>query len=137
MVMDLLAVILGFSNGLVVGAAFAGFISMLGIIPRLVQISRTIQYKILYQNAFCLGVITFTIFYLFDLNVELNNIMVSIIGILFGTFIGMFSSALAEVINVIPVLSKKLKVKDELKIIIYALLMGKVTGSLYYWLIIR
>lgn len=134
---DLLAIIIGLSGGLVVGAAFAGFISMLEIIPRLVHISRTYEYKILYQNAFSLGVITFTIVYLFDYNIKLNNIMVAIIGIIFGTFIGMFSSALAEVLNVIPVLSKKLKVKDELKIIIYALLFGKVAGSLYYWLIIR
>lgn len=135
--MDLLAIILGFTNGLVVGAAFAGFISMLQIIPRLVHISRTYEYKILYQNVFSLGVITFTIIYLFDYNIQLNNFMVAVIGITFGIFIGMFSSALAEVLNVIPVLSKKLKVKNELKIIIYALLLGKVAGSLYYWLQIK
>lgn len=134
---DLLAIILGLSNGLVVGAAFAGFISMLDIIPRLVQISRTFEYRILYQNAFSMGVLAFTIIYLFDLNVELNNIVVAILGLIFGTFIGIFSSALAEVLNVIPVLSKKLKIKDELKIIIYALLFGKIAGSLYYWLVIK
>lgn len=135
--LDLFAVILGLSNGLVVGAAFAGFISMLDIIPRLVQISRTLEYRILYQNAFSLGVVAFTIIYLFELYVQLNNIMVAIVGLIFGTFIGMFSSALAEVLNVIPVMSKKLKIKDELKIIIYALLFGKIAGSLYYWLVIK
>lgn len=134
---DLLAIILGLSNGLVVGAVFAGFISMLDIIPRLVQISRTFEYRILYQNAFSMGVLAFTIIYLFDLNVELNNIVVAILGLIFGTFIGIFSSALAEVLNVIPVMSKKLKIKDELKIIIYALLFGKIAGSLYYWLVIK
>lgn len=134
---NLLMVIIGLGGGLIVGGAIAAFISMLEIIPRLVHISRTHQYKIAYQNAFTVGVITFTIIYFFDYNIELGNIIVGLIGLIFGTFTGIFSSALAEVLNVIPVMAKKLKLKDDLKIIIYALLFGKVAGSLYYWLIFK
>ncbi len=134
---SVLMVIIGLGAGLIVGGAIAAFISLLGIIPRLIQISRTHQYKILYQNAFTLGVIVFTIVYFFDINIELSNIVVGLIGLIFGIFIGIFSSALAEVLNVIPVMSKKLKIKDDLKIIVYALLFGKVAGSLCYWLIFK
>ena len=52
-----------------------------------------------------------------------------------GTFLGLFSSALAEVLNVIPVFSKKFKMKHQLKFIIVALMFGKVAGSLLYWLV--
>lgn len=134
---NLLIVIIGLSGGLIVGGAFAAFVSMLEIIPRLVHISRTHQYKIVYQNAFTFGVITFTILYFFDYNIKLNNMAVGLIGLTLGTFTGIFSSALAEVLNVIPVMAKKLKLKDDLKIIIYALLFGKVVGSLYYWLVFK
>mgnify|MGYP000980189750 FL=1 len=52
-----------------------------------------------------------------------------------GTFVGLFASALAEVLNVVPVFAKKFKVKHELKFIIGALIFGKVVGSLFYWLV--
>jgi stage V sporulation protein AB len=56
------------------------------------------------------------------------------IGLILGIFIGLLSSALAEVLNVIPVLSKKLKIKDNLKYIVWTLMLGKVAGSLYFWI---
>lgn len=133
----LLMVIIALGGGLTVGGAIAAFVSMLEIIPRLVHLSRTHQYKIAYQNAFTVGVIVFTIIYFYDYNMDLGNIIVGLIGLVFGTFIGIFSSALAEVLNVIPVMAKKFKLKDDLKIIIYALLFGKVAGSLYYWIILK
>ena len=131
----LLIIVIGLSGGLVVGGAYAAFITMLEIIPRLVQISRTKSSKILYQYAYILGVIIFTVLYFTDISFNLNNALVVIIGLIFGTFTGIFSSALAEVLNVIPILSKKFKIKDESKYIVYALLFGKVAGSLYFWLV--
>ncbi|NLY46226.1 MAG: stage V sporulation protein AB [Tissierella sp.] len=134
---NLLIILIGLSGGLVVGGAYAAFISMLRIIPRLAHISKTHKYKRTYQNAYILGVIAFTISYFFDFNMKLNDIMIGIIGFTFGTFTGLFSSALAEVLNVIPVLAKKLRMKEHLKLIIYALLFGKVAGSLYFWLVFK
>lgn len=131
----LLIIFIGLSGGLVIGGAYAAFITMLEIIPRLVQISETYDYNRSYKNAYILGVFIFTIFYFSDLNINLNNLLVVITGLFMGTFTGIFSSALAEVLNVIPVMSKKLKMKDESKYLVYALLFGKVAGSLYYWLI--
>lgn len=134
---NLFIILLGLSGGLVVGGAFAAFVAMLEIIPRLVHISQTEDYKVFYQNAYILGVITFTFFYFSKFNMKLNNIGVGIIGLTMGTFTGIFSSALAEVLNVIPVMAKKLRMKEESKYIVYALLFGKVAGSFYYWLIFK
>ncbi len=133
----LLIILIGLGGGLVVGNALAAFIVLLDIIPRLVQMSETQKYKLLYQNSFILGVIFFTIIYFTNFYIEINDICIGIIGLILGTYTGIFSSALAEVLNVIPVLSKKLKLKNELKILIVALLIGKVAGSLFYWLIFR
>lgn len=134
---NLLLGLIGLSGGLVVGGAFAAFVAMLEIIPRLVHISKTSSYIKSYQNAYILGVISFTISYFFDFNFELNNLFIGIIGLIMGMFTGIFSSALAEVLNVVPVMSKKLRLKNDSKIIIYALLFGKVAGSLYFWLIFK
>lgn len=134
---DILIVIVVFSGGVVVGGAFGAFIVLLEIIPRLVHISKTKDYIKIYQNAYILGMVFFTILYFYDIVFKLGNIGIGIIGLIMGTYTGMFSSALAEVLNVVPVMSKKLKTKDKSKLIVYVLLFGKVAGSLYYWLIYK
>ncbi|MFY9214833.1 MAG: stage V sporulation protein AB [Tissierellaceae bacterium] len=134
---ELFMILLGLSGGLIVGGALAAFVTLLEIIQRLVQISETPNHLKLYQNAYTLGAITFTLSYFYDFHIDFDSFLIGIIGLLMGTFTGIFSSALAEVLNVIPVMSKKLKLKNDSKLMIYALLFGKVAGSLYYWLIIK
>ena len=131
----ILAVLVGLCSGFVVGGAYAAFISLLRIVPRLVQLTKTHRAVKLYQNAYALGVIIFSIINFTDISFNFSNILVIIFGLIMGTFTGMFSSALAEVLNVIPVMSKKLKIKDEESYLVYALVFGKVAGSLYFWLI--
>ncbi|MDR7870151.1 MAG: stage V sporulation protein AB [Tissierellaceae bacterium] len=131
---DFIIIIIGLSGGLVVGGAFAAFISLLEIIPRLIHVSQTKKHKILYQNAYILGVITSTVIYFYNIKFQLNDLVIGIIGLFLGTYLGLFSSALAEVLNVIPVMMKKLKLKNESNIMIYALILGKIAGSLFFWL---
>jgi stage V sporulation protein AB len=134
---NVLIILIGLGGGFIVGGSFAAFIVLLEIIPRLTHISQTHDYKILYQYAYILGVVLSTIVYFADFSIQLNNIVVGIIGLIFGTYIGVFSSALAEVLNVVPVMAKKFRLKNELEFIIYALILGKIAGSLFYWLKIK
>jgi stage V sporulation protein AB len=46
----------------------------------------------------------------------------------------MFAAALTEVLNVIPILTKRLKLKPHLFSLLMAMVLGKVTGSLVDWL---
>lgn len=126
--------IVSIGGGIVIGGAFAAFYSLLQIIPRLVQISETNRFVRLYQNVFVLSSFIFTLVYFNDFNINLNKYLVLVIALFMGTFIGIFASALAEVLNVLPVLSKKLKFKDSIRYVIYSLMCGKLLGSLYYWI---
>jgi stage V sporulation protein AB len=51
-----------------------------------------------------------------------------------GIFIGMLAAALTEVVNVIPIMAKRLKMQVHLVYLIMAMTMGKVAGSLFEWL---
>lgn len=130
----ILVVLVALGGGIVAGGALAAFIALINLIPRLVQMTQTRESIKLYENIFTAGSIVFTITYFGDFNLGLPNIVAIIVALFMGMFIGLFSSALAEVLNVMPVLSKKFKIKNELNYISYALLAGKVFGSLYYWL---
>ena len=134
MVTKLLLILIGFGGGLTVGSAAAAFITILQIVPRLVQITNTKNQIKIYEFTITLSFVLFVILYFSNFHINLPKIIVMIIGLFCGTFIGLLSSALAEVLNVIPVMAKKLKIKENLRYVIWTLMAGKVTGSLYFWL---
>ncbi|NLW22131.1 MAG: stage V sporulation protein AC [Tissierellia bacterium] len=127
--------LIGLSAGITIGSAAAAFLTLLKVVPRLVQVTETSSHMKLFEYTLTIGFTIFSFIYFSDFNLKLNKYIAIPVGLIMGTFIGLFSSALAEVLNVIPVFAKKLKVKHELAYIIYALIFGKLIGSLYYWLI--
>lgn len=135
MIMKLLSAAVSLGGGVVVGGALAAFISLLEIVPRLMQISNTNKYIQYYQYAFTLGAIFFISTYFSSKHMSFGVVITGIVGLIIGIFTGLFSSALTEVLSVLPVISKKFKIVNDLKWIIYAMLAGKVLGSLYYWTI--
>ncbi|MBU5438225.1 stage V sporulation protein AB [Tissierella sp. MSJ-40] len=137
MTKNIFSIVVALGGGITVGSAAAAFITLLQIVPRLIQFTETEEYVKLYQYVTVSGFVLFSFLYFSNFHIGLNKIFVGLIGLVFGIFIGLFSSALAEVLNVVPVLSKKFKIKDRLKYVIGALILGKVTGSLYYWLIFK
>ncbi|GAA3322487.1 hypothetical protein GCM10020331_042560 [Ectobacillus funiculus] len=52
-----------------------------------------------------------------------------------GVFVGMLSAALTEVLNVLPILAKRIGVDGKkIVVLLMALVLGKVLGSLFHWL---
>jgi len=130
-------VILGFSGGVAVGTAVASFLTLLDIIPRLAQISDSNEQLYIYQRVIVISVILTTLIEFFQISLYGNVIFLVPIGIFTGAFIGLIASALAEVLNVIPVLENKLKLKELLQIPVLCISLGKVIGSLIDWLILN
>ncbi len=121
-------------GGIAVGTALAAFLAILQIIPRLIQLTNTNNYIKLYYWNIIIAVILFNVLYMFEYSINIDKYIMIFLGGVYGIFIGLLSSALAEVLNVIPILSKKFKIKNNLKYTIYALMVGKVIGSLYYFI---
>lgn len=128
-------IIVGLAGGLAVGAGFVAFITLLGIIPRLVQLSKS--YKIIQVYSTC--VIAGSIFgtYLSFTNVTWSQPLIFLIiwGGLHGIFNGMLAAALTEVLNVFPLLSKRIGVDQHLLWLLMAFVFGKITGSLFQWIL--
>lgn len=130
-----LPIIASLGGGIVVGGALAAFVSLLNIIPRLAQATETEKFTVLYQYIYSIGGICFVIIYFSDIHFNIGKILTGSIGLFIGMYVGLFSSAIAEVLNVLPIIYKKFKIKDYVKWIIYAVLAGKVAGSLYFWIL--
>lgn len=128
-------IIIGFSGGLAVGSGFVAFITVLGIIPRLTQLSRSEHLLKVYAGCVVIGSLFGT--YLSFTNITWNQsvLLLVIWGGIHGIFNGMLAAALTEVLNVFPILAKRIGINEHVLWLLMALVFGKVAGSLFQWMI--
>ncbi len=129
-----LLVFVGLAGGLAVGSGMVAFLVVLDIIPRLAQISRSYRSIRLYEGAVVLGAVFFTVTDFFQWNFRLFPLSASLVGLIAGCFVGMLAAALTEVINVLPILAKRIRMEEYMIWLLMAMIFGKVLGSLVDWL---
>ncbi|RLL48156.1 stage V sporulation protein AB [Oceanobacillus piezotolerans] len=132
--LNLLQIVIGFSGGLAVGGGFVAFITVLGIIPRLIQLSKTNNYIKVYSGCVILGLLFGSYLSFADVNLNHPVILLFIWGMFHGIFNGMLAAALTEVLNVFPILSRRIRVDRNLLLLLMAIMFGKIFGSLFQWL---
>jgi stage V sporulation protein AB len=130
----LLAMVMGFAGGLAVGSGFVAFLTVLGIIPRLTQLSKTMKMIHWYEWAVVFGALSGAIVSLEDVALFLPPVLLAPIGVAVGVFFGMLAAALTEVLNVLPILAKRVGVDGKITILIMAIVLGKILGSLFHWI---
>lgn len=127
--------IVGFSGGLAVGAGYVAFLTLLGIIPRLIQLSKTYHLLKVYIACIIFGSL-FGTFLSFTTTAWQQPILLLIIwGSIHGIFNGMLAAALTEVLNVFPILSRRIGMANYLLWLLMAIVFGKIAGSLFQWTI--
>lgn len=131
---ELFQVLIGFSSGIAVGSGFIAFITILGVIPRLIQISRAHRYVKVFIASIIFGTICGTYFSFTPYTLNDSFLLLIIFGAGHGIFNGMLVAALAEILNVFPILAKRLQLKKYLLSLFMAIIFGKVVGSLFQWL---
>lgn len=125
--------IVSISGGMVVGTALTSFLIILDIIPRLAQLTNNQRLSCLYEILLVLGSTSCSLFYLLDINFPLGNIFAVLLGSFIGIFVGLFTAALTEVLNVMPIMTKRLQVERYVKPIIVSIALGKMLGSIVFW----
>jgi stage V sporulation protein AB len=131
-----LLVIFGIASGIAVGSGFVAFITVLDIIPRLKQLARAPLSKVKSMEwAIVLGVLVSTMVYLWDLRLTQLSFLLPALGLGMGIFVGMLAGALTEVLNVLPILARRIGMEEALLLFIYAMALGKTAGSLFHWLV--
>ncbi|WP_416827868.1 stage V sporulation protein AB [Ectobacillus polymachus] len=124
----------GLAGGIAVGAGFVAFLSVLGVIPRLTQLTKSVKLIPIYEWAVVLGALCGSWFSLRDSIFYLSQYWLILIGLLCGVFVGMLAAALTEVLNVLPILAKRVGMVDRMVALLMALVLGKVFGSLFHWM---
>ena len=124
---------LGLASGLAVGSGFVAFLTVLGIIPRLTQLSKTISKIQQYELAVVIGALTGVFASLRDPELGISSFFVIPLGLAGGIFVGMLAAALTEVLNVLPILAKRISLDGKILYLIMAIVLGKIFGSIFQW----
>lgn len=135
LIQALLQMLLGLAGGIAVGSGVIALFIVLDMIPRLAQITRTYHKSTSYEKAMVMGSLVGTIADFWDIKAALPNAITWIPGWFCGMFVGLLAAALTEVLNVLPILAKRLNVGKYLFGLLMAMVLGKVAGSFFDWFI--
>ncbi len=122
------------SGGVVAGGVFA-FITIIGIVPRFAQKTNTQKYMCIYETAITVGGIFGTTAMFINYHIPLNKILVAIYSLCIGIFIGCLAVSLAETLDVIPILTRRVKVQQAISVFVITLAVGKMIGSILYFVL--
>lgn len=132
---SLILILLGLGSGTVISGAVFAFITVVGVIPRLAQKTNTRGSIKIYEETIIIGGLFGMLTMFFSPYLPIGRPAVVIYSAAIGVFYGCLAVSLAEVLNVIPILSRRLNLQKGIKYFITALAVGKLTGSLAFYLI--
>lgn len=136
--------IVGISSGIMVSAGVFTVLFVVGLVPRFAGRTDTARCELFYEECLIFGAILADVFSVFPVGGSLggsfggtSNILLTalliLIGVFAGIFVGCLSIALAEVLDGIPIFARRVKLKMGVSIAVLAVALGKIAGSLYYF----
>jgi len=143
----------GISFGLLVSGGIFAVLATVSMVPRFAGKTKTAKLCVLYEQMIVLGTIVGSFLTVFTDSVEsltgklgslggvqtirAINIMGVIIILMFGLFAGIFTGALAigvaEMLDAIPILFRRVSIRHGMGIIVLAWALGKLIGSITYF----
>ena len=127
---NMIVIFTGLASGAMVAAGTFAFVVTIGVFTRLAQRTRTSSYTHIYENVIILGASLANILFIYEINVPLYTIGVVLAGLFSGVFVGCLAMALAEILNIIPIMVRRIKLAEGLQYIVLAVAFGKCVGSL-------
>lgn len=131
----LLLVFIGFGSGVIISGGVFAFIAILGVVPRMAQKTKTEKHIMIYEDCILFGGIYGAITLFFPFHLPIGKMGLIAIGIFSGIFIGSLAVSIAEVLDVIPILTRRVNLKSGITIFMLAIAIGKLIGSLFYFFV--
>lgn len=111
-----------------ISAGYVAFITLLGVFEKLAEKYKSNKYARVIETLIIIGVTLGNLIFLFEWKIHTGLIGLLIFNLLGGIFIGCLAGALAETLEVFPILSRRFKVRDYLPYVLIAGAVGKAIG---------
>lgn len=124
---------LGLCSGLIIAGGVVGLMIGLSIVPRYAGITHTARHILTYEDSMLLGTIFGNLFFVFSWEFPLGAPFLCLFGIASGFFLGSWVMALAEMADIFPIFTRRIKFTEGLPKVIICVAVGKTIGSLLYY----
>ncbi|HKM33904.1 MAG TPA: stage V sporulation protein AB [Lachnospiraceae bacterium] len=148
----LLLIVSGFSFGSVASAGVFTVLVAVGIIPRFAGKTHTSKKVLLYEDMVIAGTIVGCVLSIFERYFHFGDmlknlgvpdqvitiggtIIVVLFGLAAGMFIGCLALAIAEMLDSIPILARRVSFRHGLGVAVCAIAAGKFAGSILYYIL--
>ncbi|NLG03391.1 MAG: stage V sporulation protein AB [Clostridia bacterium] len=137
MLNNILLILIGLGSGLVVsGGAFTVLLAV-GLLPRFADKTHTAKHIFLYEEVVVAGTLLGSVFSVFPVHFNIQGIwmflFLAVAGAFAGIFVGCLAMAIAEMLDTIPIFTRRISFQKGLNLTIFVMAVGKTIGSLIYF----
>ena len=125
--------VIGFCTGAVVAAALFAFVVTIGLVVRIIGKSHLSGKSRLFEDCIAIGATLGNLYYFYEWPLPGGNWFLAVFGIFSGIYVGCLVMSLAETLNAIPVMSRRLRLTVGLQYLILGVAIGKAVGALIYF----
>lgn len=141
----------GFSFGMLAAAGVFTVLSAVGLVPRFAGKTHSAREILLYENMVIAGTVAGGLASVFERYLRLGgwilekapglaglmSVLVSVFlgaaGIFCGMFVGALALAIAEMLDSIPIFTRRVSFRHGLGLAVLSMALGKLAGSLFYF----
>lgn len=124
-----LEIFVAFSTGIAISGAIYGFIVAIGVIPRIVYKTNTRRFLLYYETLIILAAIVSAFYTVYKFRVPVGIIGLMYIYFSIGIFIGSLAVCVAEVLSVLPIMIRRIKLFKHVTTLMLAIALGKGLGG--------
>lgn len=125
--------IIGLCAGTVVAAGLFAFVVTIGVVTRIIGKSHTSANGRFYEDFIAVGATLGNLYYFYKWPLFGGNLFMAVFGVFAGIYVGCLVMSLAETVNAIPVMSRRLRLTVGLQYLILSVAVGKAIGAVVYF----
>ncbi len=122
-------ILVAYSTGVAISGAIYGFIVAIGLIPRLVYKTKTTEYLLFYETLIIIAAIISAFSTVFQYKIPVGVVALMYIYFAIGIFIGSLAVCVAEVLSVLPIMVRRVKLVKHVTSLMLAIALGKGLGG--------
>lgn len=144
-------ILTGVSYGLLAAAGVFTVLAAVGLVPRFAGKTHTAKYVILYEEMVIFGTLTGCVLSIFsrycqfgswwqkafpgqtELLYGIGIFWQAVFGLFAGMFVGCLALAIAEMLDSIPILARRVSFRHGLGLAVISMAAGKLCGSVFYF----
>lgn len=130
---QVLLAMIGFGAGVGVAGGLFSFIIGLGVISDFADRTHTGDKVLLYEESVALGGILGNLMSVYQFPIPYGAFLVPVFGLVSGIFVGCWSMALAEILNIFPIFIRRVKLLKSIPYIIVSMAFGKGIGAFIFY----